>query len=63
MRDPERIKPVLAVIAQLWRKSPDMRLGQLMDYIKGELSADFFYIEDEDLCKFIRKLLKEEKTK
>jgi len=52
MRDPERIEPMLDLIREVWKTSPDMRLGQLLSiatrYAPGY--ADVFYVEDDRLA-------------
>ena len=34
MRDPARIDRILTKLGEVWRKSPDMRLGQLVDNLR-----------------------------
>ena len=46
MRDPARIQPTLAKIAEVWFRHPDMRLGQLLFALTGK---DPYYVEDVDL--------------
>ena len=40
MRDPERIKKVLAEIEKIWEKYPDLRFGQLIGGIFGIDATD-----------------------
>ena len=48
MRDPNRIEPLLQLIREVWYKSPDLRLTQLiMNALKT--NHDPYYIEDERL--------------
>lgn len=46
MRDPNRIDRILNLIAVLWRRNPDMRLGQLLSNF-ADFRSDPFYIEDD----------------
>ena len=51
MRDPDRIPAILGKLATVWRRHPDLRLGQLISNAHlGKYSGiDLFYIEDDDL--------------
>lgn len=51
IRDPLRITAVLRIVEELWRKYPDLRLGQL---IVGLAGGDPFYLEDDDLLKAVK---------
>jgi uncharacterized protein YihD (DUF1040 family) len=59
MRDPNRIPLILKRLETVWKKSPDLRLGQLISLIAEgsdtfmEISNRIFFIEDDEL---IRKL-------
>lgn len=44
MRDPNRIRPFLDVLAATWEKQPDMRFGQLLT--AAVLSGAFGDLED-----------------
>jgi len=47
-RDPERIKPMLAKIEELWSKTPQLRLGQLIgNCVREEIKL--YYMEDDVL--------------
>ena len=54
MRDPERIPEILDELRKVWEKSPDLRLGQLIDNIVTRTPCPLFYIEDEDLVERIK---------
>lgn len=60
MRNPERIAPMMAEMAELWKeKAPDLRFGQLMSnffYTTG----DPFYYEDDVLLEKFRTYMNEE---
>lgn len=53
MRDPKRIKRILATVERRWEKHPDLRLCQLlMNVAQGSsvwLSNDLFNLEDDKL--------------
>ena len=56
MRDPNRIKPLLAQIEAYWTKHPDLRLAQIISNANSfrqigsdEVNHDVFYMEDDDL--------------
>ena len=51
MRDPARIDEILADLAAVWRKSPDLRLGQLLVNLvrPDEPTPAVFNIEDTQL--------------
>lgn len=63
MRDPARIDQVLALLEEVWRKDPDLRLGQLI-YNAARLREpqlfDVFSIEDsmlqEGLIRYLEQL-------
>ena len=59
MRDPARIDEILADLAAVWRKSPDLRLGQLLVNLvrPDEPAPAVFNIEDTQLHKRIRRAL------
>ena len=49
-RDPDRITPMLAKIEELWKKCPQLRLGQLLgNCAKSEIRL--YYMEDDVLLK------------
>ena len=47
-RDPERITPMLAKIEELWKKAPQLRLGQLLSNC-AEAEVRLYYMEDDVL--------------
>ena len=50
MRDPNRIPQILKRIEAVWKKYPDLRLGQMIECIRSDLEInDLFYIEDHHL--------------
>jgi uncharacterized protein YihD (DUF1040 family) len=46
MRDPQRIDRILNLIAVIWRRNPDLRLGQLLLTHAG-FEGDIYYYEDD----------------
>ena len=60
MRDPARIPKVLAAIHNVWKRNPDLRLGQIVTIATAKSGRDvecpeIFYLEDEDLLRGLRK--------
>ncbi len=53
MRDPERIKPMLELIEEIWNNHPDLRLTQLIMNALN-ITRDPYYIEDEHLDKALK---------
>ena len=52
MRDPNRIEPTLRAIGEIWKKCPDLRLGQLIgNVLEG---ASLYYVEDDGLVNAIK---------
>ena len=50
MRNPDRIEPCCERLAQIWKRVPDWRLGQLLLNLFSEIEdADIFYMEDDKL--------------
>lgn len=59
MRDPARIDAMLTLLGQVWRKSPDLRLGQLVVCATrpAQPCPEVFYIEDDRLAEGLRELM------
>lgn len=47
MRELERIDRILSLIGKLWKSSPDMRLGQLLENYVYERPESLFRQEDD----------------
>lgn len=47
MRDINRIEPLLDLIESVWKRYPDLRLGQLILNVTQE--DKLYYLEDTDL--------------
>ena len=58
MRNPYRIDPFLAEFAELWKKNPDLRFGQLVSNLQCTVSSnpDPFYTEDDIMLNAIRNM-------
>ena len=55
-RDPVRISKVLIKIQEIWKKNPDLRLGQLITIVAKmkKPRLDIFNIEDDELfCRLV----------
>ena len=53
MRNPQRIDDILELLRYAWKRNPDLRFFQLMDYLcPGEV--DKFFLEDSDLLQRIK---------
>ena len=48
-KNPERIKPVIKLLAEYWAQNPELRLGQLIFGLNPKPNTDIFYTEDETL--------------
>ncbi len=56
MRDPARIPQLLAAIHNVWKRNPDLRLGQLVVIATAKSGRrvecpEIFHLEDEDLLR------------
>ena len=47
MRNPSRIDPLLAKLGEAWRKCPDLRFGQFIEYFFSEYGKSPFPVEDD----------------
>jgi hypothetical protein len=47
-RDPRRIDRIIVKFELLWRRSPDMRFGQMMSLVASKIKTDPFYVEDHE---------------
>jgi hypothetical protein len=57
-RDPDRITPMLAKVEELWKKSPHLRLGQLLgNCAKSEVVL--YYMEDDVLLEKMKAMYKD----
>lgn len=56
MRDPNRIKLVLAQVEELWKRYPDLRFLQLVSYLSQETVSPF-NLEDDKLLEKLNTLI------
>ena len=63
MRDINRIEPMMAEFTEFWKAHPDWRFGQLiMNFISWyyqKYKKDCFYIEDNEILKYIEEFIDE----
>ena len=59
MRDINRIDEVTKILAVLWKRVPDWRLGQLLNNLQRYENNDLFYYEDRKLLDAIEDMLTE----
>ncbi len=57
-RDPERITTMLAKIEEIWKKAPQLRLGQLIGNCAGE-DIKLYYMEDDVLLEKLEAMYKD----
>ena len=56
MRDPKRIPEILKRLEVVWKKYPDLRLGQLLvNSLYARKKTILFFIEDDKLIEEIEK--------
>tara|TARA_R110002074_G_scaffold402324_1_gene606973 strand:- start:22947 stop:23138 length:192 start_codon:yes stop_codon:yes gene_type:complete len=63
MRDPDRIDPIIDKLRELWKKYPDLRLGQLVKNairFSPDNESDVFMTEDDVTLKGLNYLLDHE---
>lgn len=56
-RDSKRIDRVCALIANIWGKYPQLRLGQLLVNIDKRFETNPFFIEDDEAEAAMKKVL------
>jgi uncharacterized protein YihD (DUF1040 family) len=61
VRDPARIDPILELLREVWTRSPDLRLGQLLINAAGpkEPCSEVHAIEDTVLARRLQRLLQQ----
>ena len=59
MREPARIDAMLTLLSQVWQRSPDLRLGQLLVCAArpDQPCPEIFQIEDDRLAEGLRDLM------
>ena len=58
MRDPKRIQKFCNRLARAWEMVPDLRFGQLMVNVLGEMERDPFFPEEDEMIEFIENYVK-----
>ena len=48
MRNPNRIKPFLNKLEELWIIQPDLRFGQIIYILANEIGRDIFFPEEKE---------------
>lgn len=57
MRDIQRIGSLLDKLRSYWiQYAPDLRFGQVFEYLSSQTDVDSFYLEDEQWYELIEKL-------
>lgn len=56
MRDINRIDKILAELAEIWKKYPDLRLGQLLSNVLQDPAL--YYVEDNKLIDYLHEYYK-----
>jgi hypothetical protein len=59
MRSINRIDPFLNKLGELWKECPDLRFGQLIYMLAGELQCDIHFPEEERWLEAIENLMKD----
>lgn len=67
MRDPNRIEPFMKELTDIWKTScPNWRFGQLMFNVGRVMKVhgrELFYMEEDDLLKYIKNMFDYEEEK
>ena len=59
MRDPQRIDLILTLLADAWKKYPDLRFWQLLLDIDWNYKGDFFFMEDDKVLSVLERVRRE----
>lgn len=54
---PEEKRKVMDNIYEAWLRTPELRLGQLMECAKPTSLDDLFYIEDDKMVNYIQEFI------
>ena len=54
MRDPKRIDKFCNQLADIWKKVPDWRFGQLMVNVLNSMPKDPFFPEEDEMLQFFK---------
>lgn len=56
MRDPNRIDEIIERLTKVWKKHPNMRLGQMIMNAEFYAKVSLFFVEDENLVESVEEL-------
>ena len=59
MRDPKRIDLIVTLLADAWKKYPDLRFWQLLLNISWNYEGDFFFMEDDKVLSALERVRRE----
>lgn len=59
MRDPKRIPEIVRLLECVWFQHPDLRLGQLVEFVASSVNktVDPFFVEDDSYLDGMKGLL------
>ena len=63
MRNPDRIDKFCNELAEIWKKVPDWRFGQLISNVLGKMQSegrDPFFPEENEMIEYFRNYFKRE---
>jgi len=63
MRNPDRIDKFCNELAEVWKKVPDWRFGQLISKVLGKMQSegrDPFFPEEDEMIEYFRNYFKRE---
>ena len=63
MRNPDRIDKFCNELAEVWKKVPDWRFGQLISNVLGKMQSegrDPFFPEEDEMIEYFRNYFKRE---
>lgn len=59
MRNRDRIAPFCEKLQAAWERNPDMRFGQFVCNVFGQIQRDPFYVEDDECMRLIEQFSKQ----
>ena len=59
MRDPKRIHRIMLKVQKVWENVPDLRYGQLTEWLFAKTHVGRFYVEDDTFEKTLDEILRE----
>jgi hypothetical protein len=60
MRDPKRIEPIIQLLWDVWERTPDLRLGQIIVNAArpNEGCPQILHVEDDKIARGLEEMLK-----